>query len=322
MATVAAPVALDRRPTTKPRGLWSDTARSFARNRVAMAGLLVVCLVLIIAVLAPWIAPYDYTEQQWEHISEGPSLAHPMGTDALGRDLFSRVLMGIRTAGIIAVMVTFATAAIGTLVGAFAALVGRWVDRTVVWLMDMLFAFPDLWLAAFVTVVTRPTTARLAAGIYEATGWQFMREPVVLDYLVVFGSLSLVWWAGIGRLVRGQALSLRAREFVEAAHASGASPWWITRRHLVPNVLGEVIVAMSTGFGRVMLAEASLSFLGIGIRPPGASLGEMISTGMATWRAEPYQVAMPGLALAVIVTAFVLLGDGLNDALNPQTRGR
>jgi peptide/nickel transport system permease protein len=306
----------------KPRSLWGDAARTFRRNKVAMAAFVLACLILLVALSASWIAPYGFAEQDWQHISAAPSLAHPMGTDALGRDLLSRVIMGVRTAVLIAVLVTGATATIGTLIGAFAALVGRWVDRAAVWLMDMLFAFPDLWLAAFVTVVTRPTIGRFSQHIYHATGWSFMHDPVVLDYLVIFGSLSLVWWAGIGRLVRGQVLSLREKEFVEASRATGASAWWITTRHLIPNVLGEVIVAMSTGFGRAMLAEASLSFLGIGIRPPGASLGEMISTGMATWRAQPYQVAMPGLTLAVIVAAFVFLGDGLNDALNPQLRDK
>ncbi|HLH72461.1 MAG TPA: ABC transporter permease [Chloroflexota bacterium] len=319
--TLASEAMFSRR-SAKPRSLWVDAVRTFRQNRVGMAGFVIAVLVILIAIFAPLIAPYGYTAQDWQHIGQPPSLQHIMGTDALGRDLFSRVLMGIRTAVMVAVLVTFSTAAIGTLVGASAALAGGWLDAMVVWLMDTLLAFPSLWLAAFISVVARPTTARLAASIYKSTGWAAMQDPVVFDYLVVFGSLSLVWWAGLGRLVRGQVLSLREKEFIEAQKAIGASGWWITTRHLVPNVLGEVIVQMSNGFGGAMLAESSLSFLGIGIRPPGASLGAMIFDGMATWRSQPYLVAMPGLTLALIVAAFVFMGDGLNDALNPRIRER
>ena len=308
--------------TSKPRSLWGDAARTFARNKAGIVGLVVACLVLLIAIFAPWIAPYDHVEQDWDHLREPPSPSHIMGTDALGRDLFSRVIMGIRTALFVAVIVTVTTSVIGVLVGAMGALIGGWVDALTVWIMDGLLNFPSLWLAAFINVVTRPTIGRLAENIHGATGWEFMADTVVLDYLIVFSCLSLVWWAGLGRLVRGQVLSLREKEFIEAQRAIGASPWWITTRHLVPNVLGQVLVQMSTGFGRAMLAESSLSYLGIGIRPPGASLGKMIFDGMSTWRADTHLVAMPGLTLALIVMAFVFVGDGLNDALNPRARER
>jgi ABC-type dipeptide/oligopeptide/nickel transport system permease subunit len=245
-----------------------------------------------------------------------------MGTDVLGRDIFSRVIFSIRTAVLVACIVTLSTAGIGVLVGAMGALIGGWVDAVVVWFMDGLLNFPALWLAAFISVVTRPTITRLTEGLYEQSGWEALKSTVLLDYLVVFSALSFVWWAGLGRLVRGQVLSLREKEFVEAQRAIGASPWWITTRHLVPNVLGQVIVQMSTGFGRAMLVESSLSFLGIGIRPPGASLGQMINAGSPLWRSDTHLVAMPGLTLAVIVLAFVFVGDGLNDALNPRARER
>jgi ABC-type dipeptide/oligopeptide/nickel transport system permease subunit len=306
----------------KPRSLWSDAARTFSRNKAGMVGLVVSIFVLLIALVAPLIIPYDYAFQDWSHVREGPSAAHWMGTDSLGRDLFSRVVMGVRTAVMVAMIVTFSTAIIGVLVGAMAALIGGWIDSIAVWIMDGLLNFPALWLAAFVTVVTRPAIMRLADTLYKSTNLAFFQDTVVLDYLVVFLCLSFVWWAGLGRLVRGQVLSIREKEFIEAQRAIGASPWWITVRHLVPNVLGQVIVHMSTQFGFAMLAESSLSFLGIGIRPPGASLGYMIFAGMASWRSDPHLVAMPGLTLAFIILAFVFVGDGLNDALNPRIRER
>lgn len=308
--------------TTKPRSLWGDSARTFARNKAGVAGLVIVCLVILVAIFAPWIAPYDYADQDWDHIRESPSRLHLMGTDSLGRDLFSRIIMGVRTALVVGFVVSFTIAIIGVLVGGLGALIGGRVDAGLVWFMDGLLNFPALWLAAFISVVTRPVIASFSLSAYEVTGWEFWRNTVVLDYLVVFFCLSFVWWAPLGRLVRGQVLSLREKEFVEAAKAIGASPWRITTGHLVPAVLGLVIVQVSTGFGRVMLAESALSFLGIGIQPPGASLGNMIATGMSTWRADPYLVAMPGLTLALIIVAFVFVGDALNDALNPKIRDR
>jgi ABC-type dipeptide/oligopeptide/nickel transport system permease subunit len=319
-STAAAEATMFR--TARPRSLWGDAARTFARNKAGVLGLIVAVTVILIAIFAPWIAPYDYTDQDWDHIREAPSAQHLMGTDAVGRDLFSRVIMGIRTALLVGFIVSFTIAIIGVLVGGMGALIGGWVDAILVWLMDGLLNFPALWLAAFITVVTRPAIARFASDIYQATEWAFMQDTVVLDYLVVFTCLSFVWWAPLGRLVRGQVLSLREKEFIEAQRTLGASPWWITTRHLAPNVMGQVIVQVSTGFGRVMLAESSLSFLGIGIRPPGASLGNMIASGISTWRSEPHLVAMPGLTLALIVVAFVFVGDAVNDALNPRIRER
>lgn len=309
-------------PTDKPRSLWDDAARTFRYNKAGVIGLAILLLVVLIAVLAPLIAPYEYDFQDWDHLREGPSLAHPMGTDALGRDLFSRIIMGIRTAFLVGVIVTVITAIIGVLMGALGGLLGGWVDSVVVWIIDGLLNFPAIWLAAFVVVITRPAVTELSASLYESTGWGVWRDTVVLDYLVIFGVLSFVWWPPIGRLVRGQVLSLREQEFIVAGRSIGASNWRLIVRHLVPNVLGQVLVAMSTGFGNAMLAESSLSFLGIGIRPPGASLGQLIFAGLATWRADPHLVAMPGLTLAIIVLASIFVGDGLNDALNPRIRER
>jgi peptide/nickel transport system permease protein len=306
----------------KPRSLWADAAHTFSRNKAAMAGLMVAIIVFLVAIFAPLIAPYDYTAQDYQHLREPPSRAHIMGTDVLGRDLFSRTIMGIRTAVLVATIITLTTTVVGVVVGSMGAFLGGWVDALLVWLIDGLMNFPSMWLAAFISVSTRPTVGRLAAKLFEWTGWPIWENTVVFDYLVVITGLSLFWWAGLARLVRGQVLSLREKEFIEAQRAIGASAWWITKRHLVPNVLGQVIVHMSTGFGGAMLVESALSFLGIGIRPPGASLGQMIYAGSALWRSDPHLVAMPGITLAVIVLAFVFVGDGLNDALNPRARER
>lgn len=304
------------------RSFWRDAARSFARNKAGVVGLVVVLLMIVAAALAPWLAPYDYLKQDYTALLKSPSAKHIMGTDELGRDIFSRVLMGARTALLVATLITAISTAIGVFVGAVGALRGGWVDALLVWLMDALLSFPPLFLAAFLSVTTRPSVTRFATGIYERTGWTAFQDPVLFDYLVVVLATGFITWPYVGRLVRGQVLSLREKEFIEAERAMGASLWWITTKHLIPNVLGAVIVAMTISFGSAMLYEASLSFLGIGIRPPGASWGRMIFEGVPRWRSNAYLVLMPGITLSIIVLALNFMGDALNDALNPQARGR
>ncbi|WP_421725046.1 ABC transporter permease [Bauldia sp.] len=316
------PAADDKPELSAPRSLYGDAWRDFRASKTGMFGLIVATLCIVIAIFAPWIAPYGYAEQDWTAIREGPSWEHLMGTDAIGRDLFSRILMGIRTAVFLGFVVSFVTAIIGILIGSIGPLIGGWVDTAVVWVIDGLLNFPALWLAAFAAVVTKPIVAAIAGPAYAATGWDVFSDTVFLDYLVVFTCLSLVWWAPLGRLVRGQVLSIREEEFIAAQKSIGASRWWIITRHLAPNVLGQVIIHLSAGIGTLMLAESALSFLGIGIQPPGASLGNLIFSGISTWRSDPHLVAMPGFALSLIILAFVFIGDALNDALNPRLRTR
>lgn len=313
---------IDKIAVTKPRSLWDDSRKTFSKNLMGMVGLVAAVLIILVAIFANVIAPYGYAEQDWTAIREAPSWAHLMGTDAVGRDLFSRVILGVRTAVLMGFVVSLSTAFLGVLVGSLGPLLGGRVDAFIVWIMDGLLNIPAFWLAAFVAVISKPAVAAFAQPLYEATGLEIFRDTVIFDYLVVFSCLSLVWWAPLGRLVRGQVLSLREQEFITAQKAIGASAWWITTKHLAPNVMGQVIVQISTGIGGLMLAESALSFLGIGIQPPGASLGNLIFTGMSSWRADPHLVAMPGLTLAIIILAFVFVGDALNDALNPRIRGR
>ncbi len=304
----------------KPRSLWSDAAYRFRRNRAGMFGLTVFILLCLSALFAQQIAPYDYLKQDYTAILKPPSAAHLMGTDEVGRDLFSRVLMGGRTALMVAFAITAVSAVIGLLVGALGAFIGGWVDALLVWVTDGLLSFPGIWLAAFVNVATTPSLRRWAGDLYTRTQWPIFQDSVTLSYIVVVFSIGLINWAYPARLVRSQVLSLREREFVEAARALGASTWWITIRHLVPNVMGSMIVLTTLSFGNAMLFESSLSFLGIGIQAPGASWGAMIALGIGRVRSQPYLVIMPGLTLAVVVLSLQFLGDALNDALNPKSR--
>lgn len=306
----------------RARSLWSDAFRRLIRNRMAMFALVVVGVLVIMAIFGPFISPYDYTKQDLSSVNQGPSLQHWLGTDELGRDFLSRILWGARTALAVAIISIGLSYVIGVILGGVAAYAGGWVDATIMRVADIFMAFPHLLLAIFVNATIKRPLAEGAYRLYEQTNWPVLKNTVALDYVVVFGALAVAGWPWAARLIRGQILSLRSQEFVTAARAVGVRQPRVLRSHLIPNALGPIIVAITAGFGAAMLAESSLSYLGIGIRPPGASWGAMINESLIGWRMHPHLVAVPGLVLAVCVFAFNMLGDGLNDALNPRSSNR
>ena len=308
--------------TAKPRSFWGDAVYTFVRNKTGMFGLILFLILLVVAIFAQQIAPYDHLAQDWNALLKIPSPTHWMGTDDLGRDVFSRIIMGSRTALMVAAMISIVSTLVGLFAGAICAYLGGWADRILVWVMDGLLSFPSIWLAAFVSVATRPSIDRLTKTLFELTQWSIFQDRVVLSYMVVVTSIGLVAWPYMGRLIRSQVLSLREKEFIEAERALGAKTWWITYRHLIPNVLGSVIVTFTLSFGNAMLYESSLSFLGIGIQPPGASWGRMIFEGLSRIRSHPYLILMPGITLSIVVLSLQFLGDALNDALNPRSHSR
>lgn len=300
------------------RSPWRDAWVRLRRNRLALFGLVVAGLMVFTAIFAPWLAPYSYSDQDLDAVELPPSLQHPLGTDELGRDLLSRIIWGARTACLVALVVVSISVTIGVLLGATAAYLGGWVDTLVMRVCDFLFAFPGLLLALFVAATVKPSVVAWVKQVENAMGWQGLTATGVVDYLVVLMALSLIGWPGMARLVRGQVLSLREKEFVEAARCLGASEWRIIRHHILPNTMAPIIVAVSMGIGGIILSESTLSFLGIGIQPPFPSWGAMIYENYGFWRTRPHLVFVPGGVLALVVFAFNFLGDGLNDALNPR----
>jgi len=308
---------------------WLDFLRRLSRNRLATLGLGIVLLMLLVGIFGPWLAPYSYRAQNLYFANRPPSLAHPLGTDALGRDVLSRIIWGARTALIVSTIVVALRLPVGILLGSLAGYFGGLVDTIIMRVGDFLFAFPGLLFVLFIAATIKPSVVRWVKGVEKIewvrrleslVGMQDMARKGYVDYIVVILALSLVGWPGMARLVRGQFLSLKEREFVEAARAVGASSWRIITRHILPNALPPVIVAVSLGMGGIILSEASLSFIGIGIQPPNASWGSMIADNYMFWRTRPHMVIVPGLVLATLIFAFNFLGDGLNDALNPQKR--
>ena len=260
-------------------------------------GAAIVGLAILAALIGPVIVPFDPADQELALRLEGPTAQHWFGLDELGRDIFARVLSGARISLLVGLVVVGVSSTLGTLLGSVAGYFGGTVDEIVSRRMDILLAFPGLLLAIAMVAVLGPSLTN-----------------VIL-------ALSLIGWVGYARLVRGQVLRARELEFVQAARALGAATPRILARHIIPTALPAVTVQATLGMGGAILAEAALSFLGLGVQPPTPSWGTMLSYGRAHMLEAPHLTIFPGLAIAVLVLGFNFLGDGLRDALDPQQSG-
>ena len=299
-----------------------DALRRLAANRMALMGGAIVLLFVFLALFGGTLAPQDAFLQDLNRISEPPSRQNWFGTDELGRDFFSRILAGARTALLVATLVTLISAGLGTLIGLISAYARGWLDSAFMRLADVLLAFPTFLLAAFLNATLRPPVAHRLTAISAATGVDALGSKEVIDFIVVFGALAFVSWSGYARLIRSQVLSLREREFVEAARAIGAPTRTILFRHILPNSIAPIIVAVSVNFGNAILAESALSYLGVGVQPPTPSWGQMINANLDQWRYYPHLILVPGGVLTLLILGFNFFGDGVADALNPRQNRR
>lgn len=281
----------------------SEAIRRLRRNPVAVVSGLIIVTLIFLAIFAPLIAPrtYDMQDRSYSSLPAGADARHRLGTDNLGQDVLSRLIYGARVSLAVGVIVQLVEVTIGVTLGLLAAYKGGLWDTILMRVTDAMFAFPDLLFAILLVGIVRP-------------------ESVGASFLTVFFALALVGWPGMARLVRGQALALREKEYVEAARAIGVGGWGIVTRHLLPNMLSPIIVAITVDIANVILAEATLSFLGIGIQPPFPSWGRMISDARPYMRSSPTLILYPSLALGLTVLAFNFFGDALRDALDPRLR--
>ena len=281
------------------RGLWRDAGRRLRRDRVALAALGVIVLVALFALLAPALSPWGYESLDWQHLAlpPGASAAHWLGTDRLGRDLFVRTLHGVRLSLLISVLASLVSLVIGVLWGAVAGLAGGRTDGWMMRLVDVLYSLPYLFIVIILTTL-----------------WQ--RGSIAALLL----ALGAVGWLTTARIVRGQALALKHREFIEAARAVGVPAPAILLRHIVPNLLGPVVVYVTLTIPAVILAESFLSFLGLEVQPPMASLGTLIANGASDMELAPWLLVFPSLVMVVTLMCFNFIGDGLRDALDPKDR--
>jgi peptide/nickel transport system permease protein len=278
-----------------PRPLRADVWRRFRQNRLAMFGLIFIVLLVLVAIFAPLVAPYSITEQS-HSFRKGPSADHWFGTDAIGRDVFSRVVYGSRVSLRIGFLATALTLVIGVLFGALAGFVGGITDTVISRVIDVFLAIPYIVLAVAI------------ASVFGRS-----ENAVILV-------LGLTGWLAIARIVRASFLSLKNLEYTEAAIALGFSKWRVMFRHILPNALQPIIIYGTIEVGAVILAEAALSFLQVGPQPPTPAWGLMVSDGKGALSSAPHLLFFPGGAIFLTVLAFVFVGDGLRDALDPKLK--
>ncbi|MBT6728077.1 MAG: ABC transporter permease [Deltaproteobacteria bacterium] len=293
-----------------------------AKNYLAQIGFLIVILFFLIAIFGPLIAPYDFLSQNIDRALEEPSLDHLMGTDPMGRDIFSRMIFGARTAAIIAFTTTIISLILGIIIGTIAGFSGGKIDSILMWFTDVTMSVPGLLLAILINASIKPPISNFFDSLYQTTKNPFFLNTYLIDFVIVFGAIALISWPGYARIIRGQILSLRQQVFVEAAVSMGSSFWHMMRKHLVPNALGPIVVTVTQGIGAAILLESSLSFLGVGVQPPNASWGSMLSDSLSLWRSFPHLMLVPAITIGIIQIAFIFLGDGINDALNPKQSRR
>ncbi|MED5373435.1 MAG: ABC transporter permease [Myxococcota bacterium] len=287
--------------------LWQDAWRRLKRNRVALVSGVVVLAIGVFCVLGPLVAALfglDYASQDIPLGATAPTLAHPFGTDVLGRDVMVRTMHGGRVSLLVAAVATAVSLLVGTTYGAISGFVGGRVDNAMMRFVDLAMSTPYLLLVIVLMALIPPT----AIQVGDLDG----------SFILMFAALGLVSWLTLSRIVRGQVLSLKEREFVEAARAIGVPPLRILFRHIVPNTLGPVIVYSTLTIPSVMLSEAFLSFLGLGIREPQASWGTLVNDGANAMAVYPWLLAFPGGVMTLTLFCLNFLGDGLRDALDPS----
>jgi len=279
--------------------------KTLLQNRMAMVGGVILILLTVAAVCAPWIAPHNPLQTNLPEALLGPSAVHPLGTDQLGRDVLSRLIYGSRISLLIGFIAVGISVVIGMAVGAIAGFYGGWLDAALMRLVDTLLSIPSIFLLLAV-IAMDPSEALSRWPIFQAV------DPHIVVLMAVIGLMS---WMGVARLVRAEILTLKEREFVLAARTLGASPLRLIAKHLLPNAMGPVLVSATLGVGGAILTESMLSYLGLGVQPPTPSWGNILNEGRIALGVAWWLTVSPGVCILVTVLAFNLLGEGIREWL-------
>ncbi|OPY30186.1 MAG: D-ala-D-ala transporter subunit [Methanocella sp. PtaU1.Bin125] len=275
---------------------WRHSVRLFFKSPLAVIGLIIVIGFILVAIFAPMLAPYPLNWRDFALQNAAPSDAHLLGNEIYGGDIFSMIIWGSRTSLLIGFFVVFVCVTLGTLVGVIAAYYGGWVDEALMRVTDIFLAFPYLVLCMVIV-------AALGSGLMN-----------------VMIAMAIVSWPSYARLIRGQVLSIKERNYIEAARSVGASDWRIMTRHILPNSFSPIIVQSTMDLGSIMITAAALSFIGMGAGPGEAEWGRMITDGQSQLLNAPWISTFPGLAILIVCLGFNLFGDGLRDILDPKMR--
>ncbi len=281
----------------KGRSLWDDARRRLFRNWAAVTGMVVLAVLVVVALIGPHLVPFSYDQINKNDVWAPPlSGGHLLGADSLGRDLLARLLMGLRVSLAIGLVATVVSLVIGIVWGAVAGYVGGALDELMMRVVDVLYSLPFIFFVILMMVTFGS------------------------NIILIFIAIGAVEWLTMSRIVRGQTLGLKHKEFVEAARAAGLSQGAIIAKHIIPNLLGPVVVYVTLTIPAVILAESFLSFLGLGVQPPMASLGSLIANGAQDMELAPWLLVFPSLVMVVTLMSFNFIGDGLRDAIDPQDR--
>ncbi|MBS0491332.1 MAG: ABC transporter permease subunit [Proteobacteria bacterium] len=281
----------------KGRSLWDDARRRLLRNGAAVSGMVVLAILVLVAIIGPHLVPFSYDQINKDDVWAPPMTAgHLLGADSLGRDLLARLLMGLRVSLAIGLVATLVSLVIGIAWGAVAGYVGGALDEIMMRVVDVLYSLPFIFFVILLMVTFGS------------------------NIILIFIAIGAVEWLTMSRIVRGQTLGLKHKEFVEAARAAGLSQGGVISRHIIPNLLGPVVVYVTLTIPAVILAESFLSFLGLGVQPPMASLGTLIAGGAQDMELAPWLLIFPALTMVVTLMSFNFIGDGLRDAIDPKDR--
>ena len=310
------------------RSHWQQVWANFRRRRLAFISLVIVAIIYLLGIVAPLIQTHDYQETNIGKTQQGPDNENWLGTDRLGRDIYTRVVWGIQTTVIItATTLITGSLFLGVTMGLMAGYFRGWIDAVIMRIGEVISAFPDILLIILLAATLRPKIVELARAIEDSTNITGLVSSGVVDYLVIGVALLPLSWFGMMRLVRGQVLALRDAEYVEAARAIGTSTPRILFRHILPNVVSPVIVSVSFGIGAIALSEVVLSFFGLGVQPPRPSLGVMIGevtarggASVSVLRDHPEQLLAPIIVVWLLIFCWNIVGDALNDVFNPRAR--
>lgn len=295
---------------------WKDAWRRLKQNKIAMISLGVIIIVLLFAIIGPLISPYSYSQQIRGHENLSPTLAHPFGTDNLGRDLLVRTMIGSRISLLIGIGAALLVLVIGSIYGAISGLLGGRVDTVMMRIVEIIYSLPDMLVIILLRIVLEePLTKAFDSGGFFG-GLQLLGPGIVAMFIVY----ALLYWVGMARIVRGQVLQLKEMEYINAARALGSDNGRLIKKHLLPNCVGQLVVTTMLQIPSAIFTEAYLSFLGIGVSKPLASLGSLASDALNGISSYPYRLLFPAATISIIILAFNLFGDGLRDALDPKLK--
>jgi oligopeptide transport system permease protein len=295
---------------------WKDAWRRLKQNKIALVALIVIVFFILFAIIGPNLSPYTYDQQIRGEENLAPNMTHPFGTDQLGRDLLVRVMIGSRISFIIGIGSALIVLFVGSIYGAVSGLLGGKVDNIMMRVVEIIYSLPDILIIILLQIVIKEPLEKAFNSGAPLGGLQKL-GPGIVAIFIVYG---LLYWVGMARIVRGQVLQLKQMEYVNAATALGASNSRLIKKHLLPNCVGTLIVTTMLQIPSAIFTEAFLSFLGLGVAAPMASLGSLAAEALNGIQSYPYRLLFPAIAISIIILAFNLFGDGLRDALDPKLK--